>query len=106
MIPRQRRLRDASALPPLGLWRKLMARHQIMTVVASVAFGAGAMVAPQSLQAAEGPAMGGGYTNVTPIPVKDPAVKEIAGALVKPQGAGPFPVVVYIPPCGGPNFPL
>ncbi len=66
----------------------------------------GAMVAPHLLQAAEAPPMGGGYANVIPIPVNDPAVKEIAGALLKPQGAGPFPVVVYIPPCGGPNFPL
>jgi dienelactone hydrolase len=81
-------------------------RFHIMTAVAAVAFGAGAMVAPHLLQAAEAPPMGGGYTDVIPIPVKDPAIKEIAGALFKPQGAGPFPVVVYMPPCGGPNFPL
>ena len=66
----------------------------------------GAMIAPCALQAADVPAMGGGYTDVIPIPVEDPAVKDIAGALIKPQGAGPFPVVVYIPACGGPNFPL
>ena len=65
----------------------------------------GAMVAPHSSQAAEAPPIGGGYTNVIPIPVNDPSVKEIAGALFKPQGAGPFPAVVYIVPCGGPNFP-
>lgn len=65
----------------------------------------GAIVAPQSLQAAGTPPIGGGYTNVIPIPVNDPSVKEIAGALFKPQGAGPFPAVVYIVPCGGPNFP-
>ena len=64
-----------------------------------------AMVAPHSLQAAEVPPIGGGYTNVIPIPVNDPTVKEIAGALFKPQGAGPFPAVVYMRPCGGPNFP-
>jgi dienelactone hydrolase len=81
-------------------------RFHILTAVAAVAFGAGAMVASHLLQAAEGPPMGGGYTDVIPIPVKDPAIKEIAGALFKPQGAGPFPVVVYMPPCGGPNFPL
>src|SRR4051812_42116092 len=77
----------------------------LMTAVAAVAFGAGATVVPHLLQAAEVPPMGGGYTDVIPIPVKDPAVKEIAGALFKPQGAGPFPAVVYMPPCGGPNFP-
>ncbi|MCA3573382.1 MAG: dienelactone hydrolase family protein, partial [Aestuariivirga sp.] len=42
----------------------------------------------------------------TAIPVNDPNVKEIAGALLKPEGPGPFPLVVYMPPCGGPNFPL
>lgn len=60
--------------------------------------------APPSL-ATDPPKMGGGYTNVIPIPVDDPAVKAIAGALLKPEGSGPFPTVVYIPPCGGPNFP-
>jgi dienelactone hydrolase len=65
----------------------------------------GAMVAPHSLQAAEAPPIGGGYTNVIPIPVNDPSVKEIAGALFKPQGAGPFPAVVYMSGCNGLNFP-
>ena len=65
----------------------------------------GAIVAPHSLKAAETPQIGGGYTNVIPIPVNDPSVKEISGALFKPQGAGPFPAIVYIVPCGGPNFP-
>ena len=45
--------------------------------------------------------MGGGYANVIPIPVDDPQVKAIAGALFKPEGAGPFPGVVYMPVCGG-----
>jgi dienelactone hydrolase len=65
---------------------------------------AGVVLALPSLSAAA-PPMGGGYTNVIPIPVNDPSVKEIAGALFKPEGTGPFPVVVYMPPCGGPNFP-
>jgi dienelactone hydrolase len=88
-------------------------RFHVLTVIAALALGTGAMVAPQSLQAADvssgdqkAPSMGGGYTDVIPIPVNDPAVKQIAGALVKPEGAGPFPVVVYVPPCGGPNWPL
>lgn len=88
-------------------------RFHVMTAVAAIAFGAGAMAAPNLSQAAdvlgqeaEVPPMGGGYTNVVPIPVNDPAVKQIAGTLIKPEGAGPFPVVVYIPACGGPNFPL
>ena len=37
------------------------------------------------------PPMGGGYTNVIPIPVDDPNIKAIAGALFKPEGAGPSP---------------
>jgi dienelactone hydrolase len=76
-----------------------------MTAVAAVAFGAGAMIAPHLLQAAEAPPMGGGYTNVIAIPVNDPSVKEIAGALFKPQGVGPFPAVVYMSGCNGLNFP-
>ena len=44
---------------------------------------------------------GGGYTNVIPIPVDDPATKAIAGALFKPDGAGPFPAVVYMSGCEG-----
>jgi dienelactone hydrolase len=40
-------------------------------------------------------------TNVIPIPVNDPATKAIAGALIKPAGAGPFPAVLYMAPCGG-----
>ena len=53
------------------------------------------------LRAEPSPAMGGGYTDVIPIPVNDPATKAIAGALLKPSGAGPFPVVVYLSGCGG-----
>ena len=47
------------------------------------------------------PPMGGGYKDVIPIPVDDPTTKAIAGALFKPAGAGPFPAVVYMVPCGG-----
>jgi dienelactone hydrolase len=52
------------------------------------------------------PPMGGGYTNVTSIPVNDPAIKAIGGALFKPAGAGPFPAVVYMTVCGGIDGPL
>jgi len=51
------------------------------------------------------PPMGGGYTDVIPIPVNDPATKAIAGALIKPVGAGPFPAVLYVSGCGGINYP-
>src|SRR5262249_50719898 len=52
------------------------------------------------------PPIGGGYTNVTAIPVNDPAIKAISGALFKPAGAGPFPVAVYMVGCGGIDSPL
>lgn len=81
-------------------------KFRIMTAVAALALVAGALWHPHSSTAGGAPKMGGGYTDVTPIPVDDPAVKEIAGALIKPEGAGPFPVVVYMPACGGPNFPM
>ena len=47
------------------------------------------------------PPIAGGYTNVTAIPVNDPAIKAISGALFKPTGAGPFPAVVYMIGCAG-----
>lgn len=65
----------------------------------------GAVAAPHTLLAAEAPPIGGGYTNAIAIPVNDPSVKEIAGALFKPQGTGPFPAVVYMSGCNGLNFP-
>jgi hypothetical protein len=45
------------------------------------------------------PPMGGGYKDVIPIPVNDPTIKAIAGSLFKPEGAGPFPGVVYMSGC-------
>jgi len=49
--------------------------------------------------------MGGGYKDVIPIPVDDPATKAIAGALFKPAGPGPFPAVVYMSGCAGLTYP-
>ena len=65
-----------------------------LSITATVAF------LPE-LRAESPPPMGGGYTDVISIPVNDPATKAIAGALLKPPGAGPFPVVVYLSGCGG-----
>lgn len=73
---------------------------------AAVAIALAALITPQPSRASDVPPMGGDYKNVVAIPVDDPAVNAIAGALTMPEGTGPFPVVVYIPPCGGPNFPL
>src|SRR4029079_4519077 len=52
------------------------------------------------------PPIGGGYTDVNSIPVNDPAIKAIGGALFKLAGAGPFPAVVYMTVCGGIDGPL
>ena len=49
--------------------------------------------------------MGGGYTNVIPIPLDDPTIKNIAGALFKPAGSGPFPGVVFMTGCAGLSSP-
>jgi dienelactone hydrolase len=50
--------------------------------------------------------MGGGYTNVIPIPVNEPKTKAISGALFKPEGVGPFPAVIAMPSCGGIDIPI
>jgi dienelactone hydrolase len=63
------------------------------------------LVLPSSAIAQTAPPIGGGYTNVIPIPVDDATTKNIAGALFKPAGAGPFPAVVYMSGCAGLNIP-
>ncbi|MER9561083.1 dienelactone hydrolase family protein [Mesorhizobium sp. M0571] len=77
---------------------------RLLTSVAAFAFTGGATIFAD-ISAAQTPKMGGGYKDVIAIPVDDPSVKAIAGALFKPEGAGPFPAVVYIPQCGGLSFP-
>jgi dienelactone hydrolase len=72
---------------------------------AAAALAVGALYTTSSAEAAGAPPIGGGYTNAIAIPVSDPAVKEIAGALFKPEGTGPFPAVVYMSGCNGLNFP-
>lgn len=81
----------------------------VRTTIAVLALMTAAAAMPDAARAADAAGtlkIGGGYANPVPIPVNDGSVKEIAGALFKPEGTGPFPVVVYIPACGGPNFPL
>jgi dienelactone hydrolase len=51
------------------------------------------------------PPMGGGYKDIVSIPIDDPTTKAIAGALIKPAGKGPFPVVVYMSGCAGLTYP-
>lgn len=72
----------------------------------AAAAGLAAIVLPSLAAGQAPPPMGGGYTNVIPIPVDDPKTKSISGALFKPEGAGPFPTVVAMPWCGGVDIPL
>ena len=68
----------------------------VTAVAVSATLGVSTLAAAQTA-----PPMGGGYTNVIPIPVDDPNIKAIAGALFKPEGAGPFPGVVFMSGCAG-----
>jgi dienelactone hydrolase len=79
-----------------------MKRHLLITTAAIAGLAAAIVVLP-SLSAAQAPKMGGGYKDVIAIPVDDPSVKAIAGALFKPAGAGPFSAVIYMGPCWGIN---
>jgi dienelactone hydrolase len=81
-------------------------KRKILGFIAAVATTVGATVGISSLAASQtAPPMGGGYTDVIPIPVDDPDTKAIAGALFRPAGAGPFAAVVYMSGCGGLNQP-
>jgi dienelactone hydrolase len=80
-------------------------KRKFSASVGVIALSTIAMLAFQSMSKAETPPMGGGYTDVIPIPVNDPVTKAIAGALFKPPGAGPFPAVVYVGGCGGIDGP-
>jgi dienelactone hydrolase len=81
-------------------------KRNFSTLVAAMALTLGAIVFLPAIGASQTPPpIGGGYTNVIPIPVDDPAIKAIAGALFKPAGSGPFPAVVYMSGCYGLNSP-
>jgi dienelactone hydrolase len=75
-------------------------KDHLLITVAAVAVAAGAIIFP-AVSAAQTPPMAGGYTNAIPIPLDDPQTKAIAGALFKPEGAGPFPAIIYMSDCGG-----
>ena len=72
----------------------------VRAVAVSATLGVLALAAAQTA-----PPIGGGYKDVIPIPVDDPATKTIAGALFKPAGSGPFPGVVLMTGCAGLNPP-
>ena len=81
-------------------------KREFLASVGVVALSTTAIFAFPSVSTGQTPPpMGGGYTDVIPIPVNDPATKAIAGALFKPAGTGPFPAVIYLGACGGVNSP-
>jgi dienelactone hydrolase len=83
-----------------------MMKRNFSTLVTALALTLVAIVVhPVSGTSQTAPQMGGGYTNAIAIPVDDLTTKNIAGALFKPAGAGPFPAVVYMSGCGGLNNP-
>ena len=71
-----------------------MRRHLSITA-AAVALAAAAMVVFPAASTAQAPPMSGGYANVIPIPIDEPGTKAITGALIKPEGAGPFPAIIH-----------
>src|SRR5882757_1352913 len=67
-----------------------MMKRNFLTPAAAVALTLRAIVIiPASGTSQTAPPMGGGYTNVIPIPIDDPTIKNIAGAFFKPSGSGP-----------------
>jgi DNA polymerase III subunit epsilon len=81
-------------------------KRKFLAQIAATALAVGATSGLPSLAAGQTmPPMGGGYKDVIPIPVDDPTTKAIAGALFKPAGTGPFPVVVYMSGCAGLTYP-
>ena len=74
---------------------------RLILAAAVTAIGLSYATGLQAQTGGQTPPIAGGYTNVTAIPVNDPAIKAISGALFKPTGAGPFPAVVYMIGCAG-----
>ena len=81
-------------------------KRQFSALVSVAVVSAIALLAfPPASRGQTPPPIGGGYTDVIAIPVNDPAIKVIGGALFKPAGAGPFPAVIYMTGCGGIDSP-
>jgi dienelactone hydrolase len=76
-------------------------KRQLSALVSFAVLSAISLAFPPKSRGQTLPPIGGGYTDVIAIPVTDPAIKAIGGALFKPAGAGPFPAIIYMPGCGG-----
>jgi hypothetical protein len=64
---------------------------RLILVAAVTAIGLSYATGLQAQTGDQTPPIGGGYTNVTAIPVKDPEIKAISGALFKPLAQARFP---------------
>ena len=73
-------------------------KRKVLMTAAAAAIAAGGVFLPPLL-AAQAPLISGGYTNVIPIPIDEPGTKAISGALFRPEGAGPFPAIIYLGGC-------
>lgn len=81
-------------------------KGKCLASVGVVALSTAVMLACPSVSTGQTqPPMGNGQTDVVPIPVNDPAIKAIDGAMFKPAGAGPFPAVIYLGGCAAVNSP-
>jgi dienelactone hydrolase len=97
-------LRTATGTAPLA--KEALMKRIFLAQVAATALAVGATSILPSLAAAQTVwPIGGGWKDVIPIPVEDPKIKAIAGALFKPTGTGPFPGVVLMTGCAGLNPP-
>ena len=97
------RAADAPASPYA---EEAFVKRSFLTSVAGLALATSSMLVSPTIGSAQTPPpMGGGYTDVIPIPVDDATTKNIAGALFKPPGSGPFPGVVFMTGCAGLNSP-
>lgn len=63
-------------------------KRNLFITVASVAVAAGAMLALPSVSAAQAPPMGGGYTNVIPIPHDSPDARSSRPRISGPDRRG------------------
>lgn len=80
-----------------------MNRHLLIATAAAVWTTVAVGSVPPSSVAPPLPA-GDGSVEVITIPLDDdPRVKAITGALFEPEGAGPFPAVIHLTGCEGPN---
>ena len=70
-------------LSRFGFWAWEDAMKRLILATAVTAIGLSYAIGLQAQTGDQTPPIGGGYTNVTAIPVNDPAIKAISGALSK-----------------------